>query len=305
MASRRRLPPGTRRRRTTRRGEFAINKRRWRGKLMPFAGVFSGESACPMPRDASSAHHACTEEASANWNSTFSLHCVPFLRFPSDPNPARADRRIESSRIVANDSLKLLSSRSATMQTNRFSSAQTFCVLGALLCAITVPGGATPDGAPRMLGFTSQNAARQQEIEDKFDASLDPSDQRAWLERMSSEPNHVGSPHDKVNAEFILGKFREWGWDAEIETFYVLYPTPKKLGLEMVAPTRFTARLHEPALDGDRTSGRTQNALPPYHAYGADGDVTAELVYANQGMPADYKELESRGISVKGKIVIT
>jgi N-acetylated-alpha-linked acidic dipeptidase len=190
------------------------------------------------------------------------------------------------------------------MQTNRFSSAQTFCVLGALLCAITVPGGATPDGAPRMLGFTSQNAARQQEIEDKFDASLDPSDQRAWLERMSSEPNHVGSPHDKVNAEFILGKFREWGWDAEIETFYVLYPTPKKLGLEMVAPTRFTARLHEPALDGDRTSGRTQNALPPYHAYGADGDVTAELVYVNQGMPDDYKELDRRGVSVKGRIVI-
>ena len=182
--------------------------------------------------------------------------------------------------------------------------AQTFCVLGALLCASTVPGGATPDATPRMLGFTSQNAVAQQAIEEKFDASLDPSDQRAWLERMSSEPNHVGSPHDKANAEFILGKLREWGWDAEIETFYVLYPTPKKLSLELVAPTRFTARLHEPALDGDRTSGRTQNALPPYHAYGADGDVTAELVYVNQGMPDDYKELDRRGVSVKGRIVI-
>ena len=182
--------------------------------------------------------------------------------------------------------------------------AQTFCVLGALLCASTVPGGATTDATPRMLGFTSQNAVAQQAIEEKFDASLDPSDQRAWLERMSSEPNHVGSPHDKANAEFILGKLREWGWDAEIETFYVLYPTPKKLSLELVAPTRFTARLHEPALDGDRTSGRTQNALPPYHAYGADGDVTAELVYVNQGMPDDYKELDRRGVSVKGRVVI-
>jgi N-acetylated-alpha-linked acidic dipeptidase len=102
----------------------------------------------------------------------------------------------------------------------------------------------------------------------------------------------------------MLEKFREWGWDAELETFYVLYPTPKKLALELVAPTQFTARLNEPAVDGDRTSGKTQDALPPYHAYGADGDVTAELVYVNQGMPDDYKELDRRGVSVKDRIVI-
>jgi N-acetylated-alpha-linked acidic dipeptidase len=101
----------------------------------------------------------------------------------------------------------------------------------------------------------------------------------------------------------MLAKFREWGWDARLETFYVLYPTPKKLALELVAPVHFTARLHEPALSGDRTSGHT-NALPPYLAYGADGDVTGELVYVNQGMPDDYKELDRRGISVRGRIVI-
>src|SRR5204863_6158213 len=154
------------------------------------------------------------------------------------------------------------------------------------------------------IGFTAANAANQQALEAKFDARLDPADQRAWLERLSVEPNHVGSPHNKANAEFMLEKFREWGWDAQIETFYVLYPTPKKQALKLVAPTRFTARLHEPAVDGDRTSGRTKDALPPYLVYGADGDVTGELVYANQGMPDDYKELDRHGISVKGRIVI-
>lgn len=156
-----------------------------------------------------------------------------------------------------------------------------------------------------MLGFSAAHAANEQALEKKFDAQLDPADQRAWLERMSAEPNHVGSPHNKANAEFMLEKFREWGWDAQIETFYVLFPTPKKQALEMVAPTQFTARLHEPAVDGDRTSVRTKDALPPYHAYGADGDVTGELVYVNQGMPDDYKELDRRGITVKGRIVIT
>ena len=158
--------------------------------------------------------------------------------------------------------------------------------------------------ATNMIGFTAANAVNQQALETRFDARLDPADQREWLERMSAEPNHVGSPHNKANAEFMLEKFREWGWDAQIETFYVLYPTPKKQALKLVAPTRFTARLHEPAVDGDRTSGRTKDALPPYLVYGADGDVTGELVYANQGMPDDYNELDRHGISVKRSIVI-
>ena len=142
-------------------------------------------------------------------------------------------------------------------------------------------------------------------LEKKFDSQLDPADLRVWMEQMASEPNHVGSPHDKANAEFMLKKFVEWGWDARIETFYVLYPTPEMEMVELVAPTHFSARLHEPELPGDRTSGKTRNALPPYNAYGADGDVTAELVYVNRGMPDDYQELARRGIDVKGKIVLT
>jgi N-acetylated-alpha-linked acidic dipeptidase len=84
----------------------------------------------------------------------------------------------------------------------------------------------------------------------------------------------------------------------------VLYPTPKKVALEMIAPGRFTARLHEPEVAGDRTSGKSGDGLPPFNAYGADGDVTGELVYVNQGMPDDYKELARHGIGVKGRIVI-
>src|ERR1044071_7390620 len=158
--------------------------------------------------------------------------------------------------------------------------------------------------ATNMTGVTPRHAAEQRALEKEFDAELRPSDQRAWLERMSSEPNHVGSSHDRANAEFLLEQFRDWGWEAHIETFQVLYPTPKTLALELVAPTRFVARLREPPVDGDRTSDKTADALPPYHAYGADGDVTAELVYANQGMPEDYKTLERHGVRVQGRIVI-
>jgi N-acetylated-alpha-linked acidic dipeptidase len=155
-----------------------------------------------------------------------------------------------------------------------------------------------------LLGFSPQTSERQRALEDKFDAAISAADQRQWLERMSAEPNQVGSTHDRANAEFMLQKFREWGWDAAIETFYVLYPTPRKETLELVAPSNYVARLVEPAVPGDTTSAVTQHALPPYNIYGADGDVTAELVYVNRGMPDDYKELARHKVDVQGKIVI-
>jgi N-acetylated-alpha-linked acidic dipeptidase len=160
-------------------------------------------------------------------------------------------------------------------------------------------------GAVDIEGFSPGGAAAESALELKFDADLSAADLRSWMEQMASEPNHVGSTHDKANAEFQLQKFREWGWDASIETFSVLYPTPRELSVELVAPTRFTALLTEPPVEGDATSSKTKDELPAYNVYGADGDVTAELVYVNQGMPDDYKELERQGISVKGRIVLT
>ena len=159
--------------------------------------------------------------------------------------------------------------------------------------------------AAEMQGFSGAGAAAEMQLEQRFDSDLSAASLRAWMEQMSSEPNHVGSVHDRANAEFELKKFREWGWDANIETFSVLYPTPREVVLELVAPTHFAARLTEPAIAGDRTSSKTKDELPAYNVYGADGDVTADLVYVNQGMPEDYKELERQGVNVKGRIVLT
>src|SRR5271165_6549816 len=166
------------------------------------------------------------------------------------------------------------------------------------------PGADVPGAVAPMLGFSAASASAEAQLERRFDADLSADEQRAWLQRLSAAPNHVGSAHNKDNAEFILAKFREWGWDASIETFSVLYPTPREVRLELTAPTRFLAMLREPAVAGDATSGQTRDELLPYNIYGADGDVSGELVYANQGMPEDYTELERRGIGVKGRIVL-
>ena len=124
------------------------------------------------------------------------------------------------------------------------------------------------------------------------------------MQRLSARPHHLGSPYDKDNAEWILSKFKEWGLDAKIESYDVLFPTPKERVLELVAPGHFTAKLQEPTVAGDPTSSQHDEQLPSYNAYSIDGDVTAPLVYVNYGAPADYEELDRLGVSVKGAIVI-
>ena len=153
-------------------------------------------------------------------------------------------------------------------------------------------------------GFTSESSTKQKSLEKQFDASLKRENLREWLKRLSARPHHVGSAYDKDNAEYMLALFKSWGYEAQIEQFDVLFPTPKTRLLEMTAPEKFTAKISEPELKEDATSNQQSEQLPVYNAYSIDGDVTAPLVYVNYGVPADYEELEKRGVDVKGKIVI-
>ncbi len=150
-------------------------------------------------------------------------------------------------------------------------------------------------------GFTTGSSATERQWEAKFQALPSPDNQREFMRRLTARPHHVGSPYDKENADWILSKFKEWGWDAKIETFDVLFPTPKERLLEMVEPTRFAAKLQEPQLPVDPTSKQQSEQLPSYNAYSVDGDVTAPLIFVNYGLPKDYEQLDLLGISVKGQ----
>jgi len=154
------------------------------------------------------------------------------------------------------------------------------------------------------VGAAPISAQEPPDLEKRFDAAIDPTDMAGWMKDMSAEPNHVGSAHDKANAEETRRLFSSWGWDAKIETFSVLYPTPVKVALELDGPNSFKATLTERPIPGDQTSSRTKDELPAYVAFQGDGDVDAPLVYVNYGMRDDYDELERLGVSVKGKIVI-
>jgi N-acetylated-alpha-linked acidic dipeptidase len=153
-------------------------------------------------------------------------------------------------------------------------------------------------------GASSAASWEEATVEHNFDALIHPKDLRDWMKVLASEPNHVGSPHDKTNADRILSWFKGWGWDAHIETFWVLDPTPISETLTLVAPKSYSATLQEPPIPGDSSATATDPALPAYVVYQGDGDVTAPLVYVNNGMQDDYKTLQRLGVTVKGKIAI-
>ena len=172
-----------------------------------------------------------------------------------------------------------------------------------LLCAALAAPASAQAPAP-MLGYSSAQASVERAWEEKLRTLPDPANLRENMRLLSARPHPLGSARDKANAEWILARFREWGWDAHLETFEVLFPTPAERLLEMVAPRRFAARLAEPPVAGDTTAPAPEEALPSYNAYSPDGDVTGPLVYVNYGGPQDYEELARRGVSVRGAIVL-
>ena len=174
-------------------------------------------------------------------------------------------------------------------------------ILGTLLIMLAIVQ--TAIAQKPISGFTDKSSADQKQLEQKFDAQLSAQRIGQTIKELSAKPHHVGSVGGKEVADNILNKFKSWGWEAKIETYRVLFPTPKTRILEMLSPTVYKALLKEPALKEDATSNQ-EDQLPTYNAWSADGDVTGELVFVNYGLPEDYEKLESLGIDVKGKIVI-
>ncbi len=153
-------------------------------------------------------------------------------------------------------------------------------------------------------GYSQQTTTSELQWEQKFRDIPNTERLRENMRRLTARPHHVGSPYDKDNAEWILAQLKSWGLDAEIETFDTLFPTPKERSLEMIAPIDYKAKLEEPTLAVDPTSGQKSEQLPTYNAFSKDGDVTAPIVYVNYGTPEDYKTLERMGVSVQGAIAL-
>jgi len=185
---------------------------------------------------------------------------------------------------------------------NRSVAIASFLLVGVSLAPI---GSHVAADEQPLFGYSTESSRTERQWEEKLRAIPSPDNLRAYMQKLSAHPHHVGSQADKANAEWIASKFKEFGLDTHIEQFDVLFPTPKERLVELVeGGPKFVAKLEEPALSQDPTSDQKSEQLPSYNAYSIDGDVTAPLVYVNYGIPEDYEQLDRMGISVKGKIVI-
>lgn len=158
--------------------------------------------------------------------------------------------------------------------------------------------------AQNIQGFTTKSTQDQLALETQFDAKLKKENLDEWMQFMAAEPHYVGTEYGKKNAEWMKKQFEFWGYDVEIDEYQVLFPYPKLRLLELTAPTAFKAALAPEPIAEDKYTQQGEALLPSYNAFSTDGDVTAELVFVNYGVPKDYEELEKLGIDVKGKIVI-
>jgi len=172
-----------------------------------------------------------------------------------------------------------------------------------LLLALLFSSIALAQEPPPIRGFSGGSATAERDAEHKFQAVPSPDNLREYMRTIAAEPHHAGSPNSKKVADYVLEKFKSWGLDATIEEFEALMPFPVERVVELVGPDRYVAKLQEPPVDADPDSGDA-GQLPSFNAYSADGDVTADLVYVNYGIPEDYEQLAKLGIDVKGKIAI-
>ena len=152
-------------------------------------------------------------------------------------------------------------------------------------------------------GFSAREWAAEHTLEKDAQAIPNPEHLRRYMREIATEPHHAGSPGALRVAEYLRDQLRGWGLDAVIEESESLLPYPTDQVLELLGDRPYKARLEEPSVEGDPDTS-DPGQLPPFNAFSASGDVTAPLVYVNYGLPEDYDYLESKGISVRGKIVI-
>src|SRR5579859_191994 len=153
-------------------------------------------------------------------------------------------------------------------------------------------------------GFLPASAAHEPSIQRQFRARASPQQIRKFHRYLTAEPHPAGSTRNNALAQWVAAQWKAQGLeDVTIHRYDVLNSTPRSALVELVSPVHFRASLREDAYrqDPDTKNPAVSGA---YLGYSASGEVTAPVVYAHSGNPADYELLRHHGIDVRGKIVL-
>ena len=169
------------------------------------------------------------------------------------------------------------------------------------LLALAIPGDTQSVGGMR--GFEPLRVAAEHELEQKLQSIPDPARAESNLRHLTSEPHMAGTESSHRVAEWLRDQYRDFGFDAQIVTYSAWLPQPREIRLELTAPEKKTLASPEQPFPGDPDTSDKRAAVG-FNAYSPSADVTAPVVYVNYGTQEDYRQLESLGVSVEGRIAI-
>ena len=158
-------------------------------------------------------------------------------------------------------------------------------------------------GQTSMPGYSSTSTSAQRDIEaDVINRPL-PATAAALSRALSMQPHMSGTPAQARTRDYVIGQMKSWGLETEVRSYKIWMPHPVTTRVWRIAPDPLELNLQEGPVAEDTTSVSFPQVLP-FNGYGAAGDVRGEVVYVNYGLIEDYAQLDSMGVSVKGKIAI-
>ena len=182
-------------------------------------------------------------------------------------------------------------------------------VLTAMLAAVATScarGDAPTGGAPASrvkLGYTAASSQAQQTLETRFRGLVSADSMSALHKPLTQRPHPAGSPGTLDVVQYLQTTLAGFGLDVQTHEYQVLLAQPRKVAIAMTAPSRRVLSVDEPAIPEDPTSSHPE-LKGGYVAYSASGTAAGQVVYVNYGLPADYAQLATLGVSLKGRIAL-
>ncbi|HEU4400857.1 MAG TPA: M28 family metallopeptidase [Candidatus Polarisedimenticolia bacterium] len=123
---------------------------------------------------------------------------------------------------------------------------------------------------------------------------------------LTEEPHQTGTPRNMELAAYVRDRFIEYGLEeVHFHDTPALMTYGRSASVDLIDPVALSLKLAEDPVAADKDSYLYRDkGQVPFHGYAADGDVTAEVVYANSGGPEDFAALDALGVEVRGRIVI-
>ncbi len=155
----------------------------------------------------------------------------------------------------------------------------------------------------RLSGFAPASAAEQLKLEELFTSVLSGESSRRHHRALTRRAHVAGGESQREVARYVLEQLESFGIASEIAEYHVYLTYPKSVSVSLIEPEKIDLKLKEESYPEDEDS-QSEEVIRPFHAYSPSGEIDAEVVYVNYGLPEDYDKLEKLGIGVMGRIVL-